>query len=400
MAYITNDGARLIERARTEGISIVFGSVRMNTIYKSDPTSLVQQTEEWFGENHGSVVGCLSHVSVDDVSQVCDSKLAVQCNDNSVSWKSLGIYAHLDGEVDELLFACESIENGEYKDVTIVELPVTLDGVVDDFGISEGGSGGGGEVPANMMTTDTVQTDLTGIKRWEHKTYYGGASAESPNEGDSLNVSIAEIGRLEGASSPLLCSNSKQYYNGSKWLEGRASYAQLTPRGVLELSAGSTFDGHYFVNEPSVEISPSGVNYTPRDTETLSASWDNIINAANSGAAAAAICARQDKVQDDGQGNLMIFGQTITPNSDLVVDSLLFTFDSSGYLKSVCRDWGAKVATIGVIVHDVGGNMVENGSVSGFSMNARTPLTFQSPIQLAAGYTITYQAIISLISIQ
>ena len=144
MAYITNDGSRLIERARTEGKSIVFGSVRMNTIYKSDPYSLVQQTDEWFGENHGSVVGCISHVSVYEVSQVCDSKLAIQCNDNGESWKSLGIYARLDGEDDEVLLACESIENGEYKDVTIVELPVTLDGVVADFGLSEGGSGSGG----------------------------------------------------------------------------------------------------------------------------------------------------------------------------------------------------------------------------------------------------------------
>ena len=432
MAYITNDGSRLIERARTEGKYIVFGSVRMNTTYKSDPYSLVQKDDEWFGENHGSVVGCISHVSVDDVSQVCDSKLAVQCNDNSVSWKSIGIYAHLDGEVDELLFACESIENGEYKDVTIVELPVTLDGVVSDFGLSEGGSGGsgggevpenmmttntdqigmsgrkewlyetfygsgsidnpkrddrktssfatigcydgnpqedlisvssfpqyyngnewlsgqgsevslttrgslrlnsgdtyddvehvfrsgesltitpndvqyenqtnetfsaswndiihaansgggGGEVPANMMTTDTVQTDLTGSKTWKHKTYDGMASAESPDVGDVLNVSIAEIGRLEDGLSPLGCSNSKLYYNGSKWLESRASYAQLLPRGVLQLSAGSTFDGQYFVSEPSVEITPNGVNYTPQDFETVSASWNDIINAANSG---------------------------------------------------------------------------------------------------------------------
>ena len=124
---------------------------------------------------------------------------------------------------------------------------------------------------------------FTGIKQWEHKTYDGMASAESPNVGDSLDVSTAEIGRLEGGLSPLRCSNSKLHYNGSRWLEGMASYAQLTPSGVLQLSAGSTFDGQYFVIEPSVEISPNGVNYSPRDSETVSASWANIINAANSG---------------------------------------------------------------------------------------------------------------------
>lgn len=164
MAYITNDGARLIGRARNEGKSIVFGSVRMNTIYKSDPSSLVQKSDEWFGANHGSVVGCLSHVSVGGVSCVCDSKLAIQCNDNSESWKSLGIYAHLNGEEGEVLFACESIQNGEYKDVTIVELPVTLAGVVEDFGLSEGGSGGGGDVPAKIRAgQDVVQDDGDGI---------------------------------------------------------------------------------------------------------------------------------------------------------------------------------------------------------------------------------------------
>ena len=235
----------------------------MNTIYKSDPSSLVQKSDEWFGADHGSVVGCLSHVSVDDVSRVCDSKLAIQCNDNSESWKSLGIYAHLDGEVDELLFACESIQNGEYKDVTIVELPVTLDGVVEDFGLSEGGSGGGGDVPAKIR-------------------------------------------------------------------------------------------------------------------------------------------AGQDVVQDDGDGNLVIFGEPIFPGGILLLDGVLFKFDDdSGYLESVSVDstqlYSYGVATIGVIVHDEKGNMVANGRVSGVSMDVKTPLTFQSPIQLLKGYTITYQAIFSKI---
>lgn len=267
MAYITNDGARLIDRARNEGKSIVFGSVRMNTIYKSDPSSLVQKSDEWFGEYHGWVVGCLSHISVDDVSCVCDSKLAIRCNDNSEPWKSLGIYARLVGEEGvgeerEVLFACESIQNGEYKDVTIVELPVTLDGAVEDFGLSEGSGGsggGGGDVPANIR-------------------------------------------------------------------------------------------------------------------------------------------AGQGIVQDYGDGqNLKIFEWVIIPGGTLPLDGMLVKFDDSGYLESVSVDPPFGVATIGVIVRDQNGKMVTNGRVSGFSVWVDTPLTFQSPIQLLEGYTITYQAIFSSI---
>lgn len=254
MAYITNEGARLIERASSEGKSIVFGSVRMNTTYKSDPASLVQQSEEWFGENHGSVVGCLSHVSVDDVSQVCDSKLAVQCNDNSKAWKSIGIYAHLDGEEGEELFACESIQNGGYEDVTIVEIPVTLDGVVADFGLSEGGSGGGGggEVPANMMTTDTYQDDLTGGKTWEWMQYEGGGTEEAPQEGDRRTNESISIVRDDGTYTPLIIDRIQSTFRSEGFWE----------IGVAE----------------SLKITASGVR-----TIDSFATWADVINAANSG---------------------------------------------------------------------------------------------------------------------
>ena len=368
MAYITNDGSRLIDRARTEGKSIVFGSVRMNTIYKSDPYSLVQQTDEWFGETHGSVVGCISHVSVDDVSQVCDSKLAVQCNDNGESWKSIGIYAHLDGEVDEILFACESIENGEYKDVTIVELPVTLDGVVADFGLSEGGSGGsggsGGEVPANMMTTDTVQTDLTGSKTWQWTDYSGGGTVDEPHDGDRWSSESFTINYIFDKHYPLALTSNKQQYNSKEgWHDSGDSRLRITSDEVY-------FNDSF-------------------------ASWSKIIKGANS---KDNILAGNGTVQDD-KGTLRVFGNAINPNSSLKTDGLTYTFDSSGHLSSVYANYSEKVATIGVIVRDAGLHVVENGRVSGVSMDAETPLTFQSPIQLAAGYTITYQVIFSPISI-
>lgn len=367
MAYITNDGARLIERARTEGKSIVFGSVRMNTTYKSDPTSLVQKDEEWFGENHGSVVGCISHVSVDEVSQVCDSKLAVQCNDNSVSWKSIGIYARLDGEVDELLFACESIENGEYKDVTIVELPVTLDGVVADFGLSEGGSGGeggGGEVPANMMTTDTVQTGLFGMKQWSWENYEGNGYLDAPQEGDrrsseSFSIYSNEVGKIV----PLEFESEVFRY------ESKHGSWDITQRDHLLITSGKVA-----IND-------------------LSATWGDIIRVANN----CNILAGQGSVQDD-KGNLKVFDDYIMADSVAKTDGLTYTFDSSGYLSSVYANYFGKVATIGVVVRDAGNHVVENGRVSGVSMDEETPLTFQSPIQLAVGYTITYHAIFSPLS--
>lgn len=366
MAYITNDGSRLIERARTEGKSIVFGSVRMNTIYKSDPYSLVQQTDEWFGENHGSVVGCISHVSVDEVSQVCDSKLAVQCNDNSESWKSIGIYARLDGEEDEVLLACESIENGEYKDVTIVELPVTLDGVVADFGLSEGGSGGGGggEVPANMMTTNTDQTGLSCTKTWTLESYIGSGSLFNPQEGDERVLehfsidNIAEVGQV-----PLSIDGDVSKYDSKEggWISAGANRLEVTSSAVR-------FNGSV-------------------------ASWSSIINVARNN-----ILAGNGTVQDEN-GTLKVFREAITADSSLKTDGLTYTFDSSGYLSSVYANYSENVATIGVVVRDAGNHVVANGRVSGVSMDAETPLTFQSPIQLAAGYTITYQAIFSPISI-
>ena len=349
MAYITNDGARLIERARTEGKSIVFGSVRMNTTYKSDPTSLVQKSDEWFGENHGSVVGCISHVSVDDVSQVCDSKLAVQCNDNSVSWKSIGIYAHLDGEVDELLFACESIENGEYKDVTIVELPVTLDGVVADFGLSEGGSGGeggGGEVPANMMTTDTDQYSLTGSKTWQWTNYHG-ESPDAPQEGDrqtieSINIDVVEEGAV--VRTPLaIYSDEYKYSSKEGWISTGMSRS-------LSITAD-----------------------TVRFNDSL-APWSSIIEAAkvDQGFDHASIRQRED-------GRMEMDGVPLTPNSEI----------KFGAYVMVVIDGNSKIASVhsSGSVLDVSVAVFGSGSVHRVSgiVNETDGLSFDSPITPAEG---------------
>lgn len=351
MAYITNDGSRLIERARTEGKSIVFGSVRMNTIYKSDPYSLVQQTDEWFGENRGSVVGCISHVSVDEVSQVCDSKLAVQCNDNGESWKSIGIYAHLYGEVDEILFACESIENGEYKDVTIVELPVTLDGVVADFGLSEGGSGGGGggEVPANVMTTDTDQAGLTGLKTWSWDNYSGGGTVDNPQEGDRQVSGFICINSMDDLRHIPLCLKSSVYIYSAKdqsWLPEVSNNLRIT----------------------ADEVRLNTAEYT------ASASWANIINSASGESGF-----DHKPIRQRGDGSIEIDGTQVKPNSEIKIgDYVILVIDSNSKIASVRAN---------VSVLDVSVAVIESSTAHRASgiVSSSAHLSFDAPITPAEG---------------
>ena len=349
MAYITNDGARLIERARTEGRFIAFGSVRMNTVYKSDPTSLVQKTEEWYGENHGSVVGCISHVSVNEVSEACDANLAIQCYDNGESWKSLGIYARLNGEEeDEVLLACESIENGEYKDVTIVELPVTLDGVVEDFGLSEGGSGGGGgEAPANMMTTDTEQTGLSGTKTWTWESYEGSGTVDNPQEGDIQASESFCINYLSERHIPLVLNrDDSQYSTKDGWQDSGYSHLQITSKEVS-------------LNDSS-------------------ASWSDIINAAKIKQGFEYAPIASDK------GSLVIGGNLITPNSVIKLGSyVLIQIDSNGKIASVRANYGSVALDISAAVSEDLNMYRVSGLVSETS-----GISFDSPITPAEGQII------------
>lgn len=398
MAYITNDGARLIERARTEGKSIVFGSVRMNTVYKSDPTSLVQKSDEWFGENHGSVVGCISHVSVNEVSEVCDSKLAVQCNDNSESWKSLGIYAHLDGEVDEILFACESIENGEYKDVTIVELPVTLDGVVADFGLSEGGSGGGGgsEAPANMMTTNSAQEGLSGMKTWSRQSFLRDSSIENPVQYDLMNETKLHIGDLDGGyfegrpgAYPISLSNTQSYYNGTDWVNGRLSMASLSHTGKLTLDSGDKFDEgeHAFYNEGSITISPNEITYRNESEQVSKTTWADIIHAANR---PAPVILSDLGVVNTISDAISLWGELIPASGSLTHDGIVFNFDASKHLSSVHPAEG--IATISVRVFDSGISGNEVGIVNGVC-DSKHSLSFETPVALADSYLLMWSIV-------
>ena len=353
MAYITNDGARLIERARTEGKSIAFGSVRMNTVYKSDPTSLVQKTEEWYGESHGHVVGCISHVSVNGVSCICDSKLAVQCNDNIESWKSIGIYARLDGEEDEVLLACESIENGEYKDVTIVELPVTLDGVVEDFGLSEGGGGGGGgEAPANMMTTNTEQTGLSGMKQWSWEVFRGSGSLDNPDKGDRKDhVKFSINGANEGVRIPIVFESQQYEYNDK--------------------------DGVWFPTggEHILHISTDGVSLSTAGQWKF-AQWSSIINAAKMGwgVSQASISVENGIAYLSGNEPHV----QINPSNAYKLDGMTFlVINAEGQIAAV-RATRDAVIDISAAVYNGDGT---KNNVSGISAN-ESDISFEPPIPL------------------
>lgn len=344
MAYITNGGAKLIQRAVQEEKALVFGSVRMNSIYESNPSELVQKSDSWFGANVGEVVGCLSHVSVDDVSCVRDSKLAIKCNDNSKPWKSVGIYAHLEDEDDERLFACESIQNGDYKNVTIVELPVTLDGAVEDFGLSEGGGGGGGgDVPANMMTTDTEQTGLSGMKSWGLDAYEGEGSEDNPQDGDRKFHTSLNLG--ETVQSPISIETQEHAYTDKDgWMDSDNASLQLNAFGV-------TMNGSF-------------------------ASWGRVINAAKNEQGFDSF------LVTEGGGVVYIETEQVKPNSEIKVGSYAeLVIDSNGKIASVRAALGS--------VLDISAAVYDNGSASRVSGIVSTDgLSFDSPITPADGQTI------------
>lgn len=341
MAFITNGGSKLIGRALNEGKSIVFGSVRMNTIYESNPSELVQKPDNWYGANIGQVVGCLSHVSVDGVSCVCDSKLAIQCDDNSKSWKSVGVYAHIEGESGEILLACESIQNGDYKNVTIVELPVTLDGVVDDFGIQ---GGGGGDIPANMMTTDTYQ-QVFGVKTWWLDAYEGEGTEDVPKDGDRKFHTSLSLG--EAVQDPIAIETQEQYYTDKDgWMDRGPNLLQLSSSGVT-------------------------LNYS------TTASWGQIINAARNEQGF-------DRVVVTESGGLVFIGDNqVNPNSDIKIEPyVMLVIDSNGDIESIYAT-GGNVLDVSAAVYDNGSVHRVNGIISDDG-----GLSFESPITPGEGQVI------------
>lgn len=362
---VTNGGAKLIDRARNENKALVFSAVRMNTVYENSIMELVQKSESWFGANVGEVVGCLSHIIIDDVSHVCDAKVAVQCNDNAKAWKTIGIYGHLEGESNDTLIYCESIQNGDFKGTTVVELPVTLDGAVDDFGFSQGG---GGDVPANMMTTNTDQSGLSGVKTWEYVEYKpeGGGTEDNPQENDRKIIRQTVVGVFPQRST--LDEHSYRYLSG-EW--------------VSEEHQRIIFDG----------LSVMWVSNFGDEEYSNSALWSEILDAADRPAPQVpAVLCQYGLVEEDPDSQLMLFGQLIEEGGSINYDDLDFTFDSNSHLESVTNN--NYPATLSVVVIDDNGAVV--GSAYGLSINnpeGVVPVSFSSPIELRAGFRVIFQYI-------
>lgn len=363
---LTNKGSSIINKASKDGAKCVISRVVTSTHYENLPTDLAAKAPHWWDGAEGTVTG-LSLVNAS-----LDVKVHWDARQDAQPVKSIGLMVKREGDEKDYLLYAESYSNTavtlDHALDKIFSLPINAPaGTFDAIGntmnaeVNEaiGGGGGGGDVPANMMTTNTAQTGLSGKKSWSVESYLGAGSLENPQDGDrqiSWGFSIADF------QDPIGIYHSEMRYS------------------AREVDWFPEVDDH-------LHFAPSEVVYNGSR-----ASWNNIINAANKNIPDT--FSGWDTVKADG-GTLLIFGNRIQPDLSIEHDGLVFMFDSSGYLKSVSPDTGSVVVTIGVVVKDAGNNIVENGRVSGVATGMETPLTFQSPIQLAAGYTITYQAIIS-----
>lgn len=349
--YITNLGAGLVQRSVADGKPIVFSRVCFNTEYVGKASALFFKPVEWYGENLGVVVGSQSHVSVSGVSCLCNTQLAIQCNDNSKAWKTVSVFAHLEGEDNEILFAAQSLMNGTVKNVFMMEIPICLDGAVEDFGdvmdadvadAIEGG-GGGGDVPANMMTTDTNQ-DVSGVKQWEWDDYEGEGTEDTPQEGDRKLHTSLSLG--EASQNPVAMeTNEQQYTDKDGWMDGDTNALQLNASGV-------TMNGSF-------------------------ASWGRVINAAKNEQGFDSF------LVTEGGGLVYIENEQVKPNSEIKVGSYAeLVIDSNGKIASVRAALGS--------VLDISAAVYDNGSmhrVSGIVSND-AGLSFDSPITPADGQTI------------
>lgn len=138
--FVTNEGCYLLNQARSKHKSLVF-TVHMTTEEAKDEYPYSGKEKSWYGDVAGEIIGCLSHVTVNNVSYTCYTKLAIKCTDPSQYWHTVSLWAKLEGsDKNEILFACLSRRVSTVFSglgVLIFELSTTLAGVVDDFGFQE-----------------------------------------------------------------------------------------------------------------------------------------------------------------------------------------------------------------------------------------------------------------------
>jgi len=227
--------------------------------------------------------------------------------------------------------------------------------VVEDFGLSEGGSGGGeggggggGEAPANMMTTDTEQTGLSGMKQWSWENYSGGGgSLDNPQDGDRRASESFCINYLSGNHIPLAFNkNESQYSSKDGWQDSGRS--------------------HLLITTDEVQFNDS------------LASWSNIIKAARFEQGFDNVNVRQR-----GDGSIEIGVVRVKPNSEMKIGAyVILIIDSNSKIASVRANGSVLDISVAVIE--------SNGSthrVSGI-ISDTAGLSFDSPITPAEGQTI------------
>ena len=131
-------GSALIAKARAAFKNIVIDKVVMlaDPIVDRNVMAGIQWATYRHEPNRGTVVGVSSH-SVFDVggvqtSYASDTVLSINCTDNSVAWKTMIVMARLGDE--HAVLAVASDDNGTFRNVSELRLPISLAGVYDDFG--------------------------------------------------------------------------------------------------------------------------------------------------------------------------------------------------------------------------------------------------------------------------
>lgn len=131
-------GSALIAKARAAFKNIVIDKVVMlaDPIVDRNIMAGIQWATYRHEPNRGTVVAATSH-NVFDVSGVqtsfaSDTVLSISCTDNSVAWKTMIVMARLGDE--HAVLAVASDDNGTFRNVSELRLPISLAGVYDDFG--------------------------------------------------------------------------------------------------------------------------------------------------------------------------------------------------------------------------------------------------------------------------
>ena len=134
-------GSALIAKARAAFKNIVIDKIVMlaDPIVDRNIMAGIQWAAYRHEPNRGTVVGASSHSTFDvsgvQTSFASDTVLSINCTDNSVAWKTMIVMARLGDE--HAVLAVASDDNGTFRNVSELRLPISLAGVYDDFGATD-----------------------------------------------------------------------------------------------------------------------------------------------------------------------------------------------------------------------------------------------------------------------